>query len=73
MNQPEPTTNMKTCKQGIVLDGDYYIAWERCNTFAKITTWVLHLSEKTEWVSTAMLGEFVETAMRYHRLDRANI
>ncbi len=73
MNRPDFRTGVTTCKNGIVLDGYYCIGWERVDTFPKITTWVLHLSEKSEWVTTLMLGDFVQQAMSYHKLTRADI
>lgn len=49
----------------IVLDPEnnhYEIEKSRCDTYYKILEWVVHLSEKTGWVTGEMLGLFVETA-----------
>lgn len=40
----------------------YEIAKSRCDTYYKILKWVVHLSEKTGWVTGEMLGLFVEKA-----------
>lgn len=45
----------------------YDIELSRCNTDAKILSWVLHLMQKT-WVTEEMLGSFVRVCRTHHKL-----
>ena len=45
----------------------YDIELNRCNTDAKILSWVLHLNQK-RWVTREMLRSFVIVCRRHHGL-----
>ena len=48
-------------------DATYDIELSRCNTDAKILSWVLHLNQK-RWVTREMLRSFVIVCRRHHGL-----
>lgn len=47
---------------------DYEISFQRCDTYAKIISWVNHLS-RTNWVTMDQIHRFIEAACAKHNLD----
>jgi len=52
----------------IVFGKDYRIALNRCDTYPKITHWIVHLCSK-RWIDKAMLQRFVILACKENGLD----
>ena len=52
-----------------IIDGDYPIEKTRCDTYEKILSWILHLSEKA-WVDNETIYDFTEAAMRHANIKR---
>lgn len=50
------------------VDSDYPIELSRMNTHAKITNWVLHLTEK-DWVTKTMIRRMIVLACRENNID----
>ena len=52
-------------------DTTYDIELSRCNTDAKILSWVLHLNQK-RWVTREMLRSFAIVCRQHHKLTWVN-
>jgi hypothetical protein len=53
-------------KDRFLIDGHYWIDFDRCDTPEKILGWAEHLAEKT-WVNTTLLRTFIRSAA--HRIN----
>ncbi len=66
---PKPVTRLyrQAREVGLVDEhgrDDYRVSLDRCRTSATLLAWLLHLSEKEEWVTVRHLGELIEHAER---------
>lgn len=50
---------------------EYNIALDRCDTHAKLLSWVHHLMEKT-WMDPGVTRRFIEKACAHHGLEIPN-
>lgn len=51
---------------GVYMRSDYFIAWDRLNSYPKLCEWITHLSYKN-WVTPAMLRELVFSVEKHFR------
>ncbi|MDA3897497.1 MAG: hypothetical protein PF482_15280 [Desulfobacteraceae bacterium] len=52
-----------------IIKYDYPIEKKRCNTPAKILSWILHLSEKN-WIDNDTIHDFTKAAMSHANIER---
>lgn len=62
------TKRISFCKNGVTIDGNYFIGKNRINTVGKLMCWVTHLLSKS-WVDAEFMSYFIEVVATKYDLD----
>ena len=57
---------LKFCKDGVTIDGDYFIEENRINSHGKLFGWVYHLLGKL-WIDRAFMRYFIERVSEHYK------